>query len=97
LRRGRIVHHHGARTLDDPAEHGVIEIAAVGSRRGPPAPQFPRQAAIPLPVVVHELFGVGVFVQAPQQKMVEHRVVQHHHSGRCQRALVNAVMERVVT
>jgi hypothetical protein len=29
--------------------------------------------------------------------MVQHRVMQHHHSGRCQRALVNAAMERVVT
>ena len=95
-RGGRIVHHHGARPLHNAPQHRVIEIAAVGGRRSPPAPQFLSQSAIPLPVVVYELRYVGLAVQLSQQKMMQHRVMQHHHSRYLQRALVNIAVERVV-
>ena len=83
-------------TLHNPPQHGELEVARVDRRPRPIAPQFLARIASPFPVVVDPL-GDVLFARKPaEHEVVQHRIMQHHHPRRLERALIDLLMQAII-
>ena len=81
----RVVHDHPAGVFDDPAQHGIAEIASVTCRRRARPPELLGELPHPFAVVVDKLRDVGITIKPPEQEVLQDRVVENDHPGPLQR------------
>ena len=86
----------GARGGHQALEHGVFEIARIGSGARAVGPQVLGQAASPFAVVEDELFYVTGLIESAQKKMIQRGIVQDDHAGMGEGARVNVAVQMIV-
>ena len=96
LRCGWIVHDDGLGRHDHTLQHGVFKIAGIRSRASPVLPQLACQVAGPFAVVEDKFFDVGRLGKRTQEEVLQHGVVQDHHSGFSQSSRIDFAMQVVI-